>query len=104
VAISAFRVSRLWIVAASSLAASIVHGIDEHPGKLSAMFTPSHPAIVDRQLHPDGLCIEIHEATVNSRTLWHVVAFLRNGNVNAVGSYDSVNEARGARDSYNGPR
>jgi hypothetical protein len=67
------------------------------------MFTATHPAI-DQRLYPDGLRIEIHEATVNSRTVWHVVAFLRNGNVNRVGSYESVNEARAACHSYNGPR
>ena len=67
------------------------------------MFTPTHPAI-DQRSYPDGLRVEIHEATVNSRTVWHVVALLRDGNVNPLGSYESINEARAARDSYNGPR
>ena len=68
------------------------------------MFTPAHPAIVHERSDPDGFRIEIHEATINSRTLWHVVAFLRSGNVKPVGSYESVDEAHAACDSYNGAR
>lgn len=33
--------------------------------------------VVDRQVHADGFAIEIHHATLNSRTSWFVVAYPR---------------------------
>jgi hypothetical protein len=62
--------------------------------------------LFDRQMYPDGLVIEIHQATLNSRTLWHVVALPRAGgmSVRPVGSFDSLRAAYDARDGYSGPR
>jgi hypothetical protein len=62
--------------------------------------------IIDRRTYLDGLVIEIHQATLNLRTLWSVVAYprARGVSVRAVGQFDSLRAAYDARDGYSGPR
>jgi hypothetical protein len=60
--------------------------------------------VVHRQVHPDGLAIEIHQATLNSCTKWFVVAYPRTSPVKTIADCDSLVAARVARDSYRGPR
>jgi len=60
--------------------------------------------VVDCQVHPDGFKIEIHQATMNSRTKWFVVAYPRTSPVMTIADCDSLVAARTARDRYRGPR
>ena len=60
--------------------------------------------VVDRQVRPDGLAINIREATLNSRTKWFVVAYPRTRPVRTIADRDSRDAACAARDSYRGPR
>ena len=60
--------------------------------------------VVDRQVQPDGLVIEIHQATLNSLTKWFVVVFPRTSPVRTIADCDSLVAACAARDSYRGPR
>jgi hypothetical protein len=61
--------------------------------------------IIDRQTYPDGLVLEIHEATLK-HTEWFVVANPRSGGVSVktVGPFYSRRDVYEARDRYSGPR
>ena len=57
--------------------------------------------VIDQRTCSDGQHIEIHQATLDSRTLWFVVAWPP---VRTLAEFNSLQAARDAFDGYSGPR